>query len=144
MQILRSELVTRQDRRFYLQRLLFCLVILIGPLCLDFALFSKSSISRLLTTCWFHRFTGLYCPTCGLTRSFVSLLDGKFKLATEMNPLGPFVYSVFLFGSLHSLSVIVSKYRWTLFEVSAQKISTICIALLLFFWGYRNWLHTCT
>lgn len=42
--------------------------------------------------CPFHRICGLWCPGCGLTRSFVSMAHGHFLNAVHFNPLGPILF----------------------------------------------------
>lgn len=37
--------------------------------------------------CWFKRFTGIACPTCGFTRSMLSILQGRPLQAWLYNPL---------------------------------------------------------
>lgn len=37
--------------------------------------------------CWFHRFTGLSCPTCGLTRGLIALGKGYWLKPWTLNPL---------------------------------------------------------
>ncbi len=44
--------------------------------------------------CLFRQLTGLRCPGCGLTRSFVFLAHGQFLEALRMHPLGPILYLV--------------------------------------------------
>ncbi len=39
--------------------------------------------------CAFHEATGLYCPTCGMTRSVVMSLHGEWARAWHMSPGGP-------------------------------------------------------
>ena len=38
--------------------------------------------------CMFRNLTGLGCPGCGLTRSFISLAHGQWSLAWSFHPLG--------------------------------------------------------
>ncbi len=52
--------------------------------------------------CWIHRFTGLPCAGCGLTRSMVSIAHGNFSLAWAYHPFG------FYFFLLAVVIVIVS------------------------------------
>lgn len=39
--------------------------------------------------CTWRRFTGMSCPGCGLTRSFVFFAHGRLREAFEMNVFGP-------------------------------------------------------
>ncbi len=42
--------------------------------------------------CMSRRISGISCPGCGLTRSFVAMAHGEFYLATEANPMGPVLF----------------------------------------------------
>lgn len=39
--------------------------------------------------CSLKRYTGLDCPGCGLTRSFIALGHGRLKESIDFNPAGP-------------------------------------------------------
>lgn len=45
-------------------------------------------------TCIHHKYLGIDCPSCGLTRSFSALLHHDFQSALEWNKFG---YRIFLF-----------------------------------------------
>lgn len=45
-------------------------------------------------TCFLRRTTGLPCPGCGLTRSFVSIAHGDLLAAWQFNPAGPLVFLI--------------------------------------------------
>lgn len=42
---------------------------------------------KITIPCVFHKFTGLYCPGCGITRCFNALLHLEFYQAFRYNPL---------------------------------------------------------
>ena len=65
---------TRKIKKFI--PILLAVIVLIG-----FAVFSDTSI------CVFRRFTGLPCPSCGMTRSYLALFSGDIKNAFFMHPL---------------------------------------------------------
>ncbi|MFO1464605.1 MAG: DUF2752 domain-containing protein [bacterium] len=48
-----------------------------------------------LPKCLFLEWTGLPCPGCGLTTSFVHLLHGHWRAAFAANPLGPPLFLAF-------------------------------------------------
>ena len=52
-------------------------------------------IGHLPSLCLFYRLTGLPCPGCGLTRSFVCLAHGHFWESLHWHPLGPAIFLVF-------------------------------------------------
>ena len=47
------------------------------------------------TVCMFKQATGFACPSCGTTRSLLSVLNGDFRSGLLINPLG-FVGAAFL------------------------------------------------
>ena len=52
-------------------------------------------IGHLPSICLFYHLTGLPCPGCGLTRSFVCLGHGHFWEALHWHPLGPAIFLLF-------------------------------------------------
>ena len=52
-------------------------------------------IGHLPSVCLFYHLTGLPCPGCGLTRSFVCLSHGDLFEALHWHPLGPALYLLF-------------------------------------------------
>jgi hypothetical protein len=48
-------------------------------------------------TCTFRRISGMPCPGCGLTRSFISMAHGRFADAWNFNPAGLFFFVVVAF-----------------------------------------------
>ena len=57
---------------------------------------STGRIAHLPSVCLFYHLTGLPCPGCGLTRSFVCLGHGHLRDSLHWHPLGPIIYGVFL------------------------------------------------
>jgi hypothetical protein len=44
--------------------------------------------------CMTKRWTGLGCPGCGMTRSFISLGHGDLRAAWHYNPAGPMLFAI--------------------------------------------------
>ena len=57
---------------------------------------APESVERLPTACAFRRATGLPCPGCGLTRSWVLTAHGRLRHASERHPFGPPTFLVSL------------------------------------------------
>lgn len=55
---------------------------------------ASGQIGQLPSFCLFYHWTGLPCPGCGLTRSFVSLGHGHFVESLHWHPLGPAIFFV--------------------------------------------------
>ncbi|MBF0547555.1 MAG: DUF2752 domain-containing protein [Candidatus Riflebacteria bacterium] len=51
---------------------------------------------KLPGVCTSQYFFSVPCPGCGLTRSFVAMAHGQFKLAFEYNRIGPLLFGLVL------------------------------------------------
>jgi hypothetical protein len=54
--------------------------------------------NSLYPKCTLHKYTGLHCPGCGLTRSVYSLLHGDVMQALAYNILWPIILPLVLWG----------------------------------------------
>ena len=52
-------------------------------------LITAESVEDLPPVCAFRRLTGLPCPGCGLTRSWVLTAHGRLRQASNRHPFGP-------------------------------------------------------
>ena len=86
----------------------FCFIfgiIVLGPVVLLGLLINRGFFDFVhgMDLCSFHRYTGLYCPGCGLTRSCLSLFTGHpiLSLSYHIAPIAAIifylVYMVYLF-----------------------------------------------
>ena len=81
---------------------------LAGPIAVSFflplpAATGNASHPYSIPCCLFRETTGIPCPLCGLTRSFVSLSHGKPGRAFLYHPFGPVLYLAFLAGIASAL-----------------------------------------
>jgi len=88
-----------------------------------------------LPKCFFHQVTGLFCPGCGVQRSFHALLHGHFLAAINYNLLFilllPLIlYFIFAFGW-------GKKYEASSFIYKPVFSYTVLIVVLSF-WLLRN------
>lgn len=70
------------DDYLYITSLIVVAILLVGALL--YQKFLKDFIS--LPTCFFYSHYGIFCPGCGCTRAFVSLLKGNFIVSFLYNP----------------------------------------------------------
>lgn len=89
----------------------------------------------ILPKCFFHELTGLYCPGCGVQRSFHALLNGHISGAIDYNllfvlflPLIIYFILVFTWGKKHAASSFIYKPVFSF---------TVLIAVVSF-WVLRN------
>lgn len=66
--------------------------------------FGVINLSQLLYPCLFHQITGLFCPGCGGTRAFTSLLQGRFISCFVYHPFVFYCFVMYvLFMTSHTL-----------------------------------------
>ena len=67
-----------------------------------------------LGVCLFKRITGIPCPSCGSTRSVLSLLNGDILAAMYLNPFG-----------LLLVTVLVVSPIWLIYDIWLKKDSLL-------------------
>ena len=79
--------------------------------------------------CLFRKFTGFYCPGCGITRMFLSILQLDFYQAFRYNPL---VFILFV-------GVILFKIlRFNFSKKSKEYASYFLLVVVIFYGVLRN------
>ena len=97
-----------------------------------------------ISVCFFKRITGIPCPSCGSTRSVLSLLKGDIIGALFWNPFGFILMVILVISPVWILYDVISK-KETLFQAytNSEKflqrkwvaISAILIVLLNWIWN---------
>ena len=89
----------------------------------------------ILPKCFFHELTGLYCPGCGVQRSFHALLNGHILNAIDYNllfilflPLIIFFILAFSLGRKHPSTSFIYK----------PIFSFAVVIVVVSFWVLRN------
>ena len=89
----------------------------------------------ILPKCFFHELTGLYCPGCGVQRSFHALLNGHILTAIDYNllfilflPLIIYFILAFALGKKHPSSSFIYK----------PVFSFTVVIVVVSFWVARN------
>lgn len=88
-----------------------------------------------LPKCVFNQLTGLYCPGCGVQRSFHSLLHGNLLTALSFNLL--FVLLLPLLLYFITFFVLGKKYRAGSF-IYKKEFSIAILVVVVSFWILRN------
>lgn len=70
-----------------------------------------------LLQCPVKAFTGIPCPSCGMTRGFICLAKGDLNGAFRENLFSPLVFVAFLVASVHLLLEIICRKRFYNFYV---------------------------
>ena len=89
----------------------------------------------ILPKCFFHELTGLFCPGCGVQRSFHALLNGHILTAIDYNlmfilflPLIIYFILAFTLGKKYSTSSFIYK----------PVFSITVLIVVVSFWVLRN------
>ena len=85
-----------------------------GYIWVYFGLSSEQSMSKPIEVCLVKHFTNIPCPSCGSTRSILSLTKGDFNEAFSINPLGLLIVMIMFLSPPWIIADIVAK-RNTLF-----------------------------
>lgn len=91
-------------------------------------------ISLMPVTCLIYQVTGIYCPSCGMTRAFYSILHFQFIDAFNYNILSIPLF-VFIIVSVFSLLYEIFKNKFTyisnLLNILSKKPVIFIILFLL-------------
>lgn len=91
--------------------------------------------------CYFHLLTGLYCPGCGGTRAWISLLQGHFLQSLAYHPVVLYGTALYLTYVLRNLLAI---FPWTRHVHSGMAFRSLYLYLAVFLilgnWILKNFL----
>ena len=110
-------------------------ILLVAAGALQLLYFFVEPKNGILPKCFFHELTGLYCPGCGVQRSFHALLNGHILIAIDYNllfilflPLIIFFILAFSLGRKHPSTSFIYK----------PIFSFTVIIVIVSFWVLRN------
>ncbi|HAS55616.1 MAG: hypothetical protein A2X56_14025 [Nitrospirae bacterium GWC2_57_13] len=114
--------------------LLYGGIVLLGLLAVRFL-----PVARFLPSCYFRSFLGIPCPSCGTTRSIVSLVRGDVLGSLVMNPLAAVVIHIALlwFGySVLAALFVLPRPSLLLTEKEKNAVRLGAVMLALANWAY--------
>ena len=91
------------------------------------------------TVCMFHFVTGFACPTCGMTRSFISISHLHFREAFLFNRAGPFLYLLAVFEAPYRLALLLCGHipLHRIFSSAEKILFVVFMAVDLFFFLWQ-------
>jgi hypothetical protein len=105
-------------------------------------------IGKQYDVCLIHHFLGMPCPSCGSTRSVISLLHGDLPGALYWNPFGFLIFSILIISPIWiAYDLFLKKdsffrfYRLTERTLSRKWVAIPAIILVLINWiwnFYKN------
>ena len=87
--------------------------------------------------CAFRNITGLYCPGCGGTRSFVCLIHGHIIKSIAYHPFVPYVFTIAIIFYISQTVRFISKGRTRALHLGLPLIIPGA-AIILLNWIVRN------
>ena len=81
--------------------------------------------------CLFHELTGLYCPGCGITRLFFSLLKFDFYQAFRYNPL---IFLLIILCLIYwIIKILLKKLKWI--DITIPNYIYYCLLVVVILFG---------
>jgi hypothetical protein len=131
--------MTTYSRKLYAILLISCMV---GYIWLYIGMTTNLTENKSVEVCLIKHTTNIPCPSCGSTRSVISLANGKFSEALQINPLGYVVAIIMILAPIWILIDFVIK-RKTLLEFYQKMESYLKnpkFAIPLVFLVIINWI----
>jgi Protein of unknown function (DUF2752) len=86
--------------------------------------------------CPLRSLTGIPCPTCGMTRSFVAIAQGNLNTAIEHHLFGPAIFLLFLVGTIFVLWELKTNKNLISFCRRKFAKSSVYFSIGIFYLGY--------
>lgn len=83
--------------------------------------------------CYFHDYLGIFCPGCGGTRAFESMLYFHFLTSFIYNPAVIFTTAVLLFSSISYILYFITRGRILYFELDIRFPTSIVLVFIINF-----------
>lgn len=135
--------MTRDRNKLYITLIVACLV---GYIWLYFSMTKNFAGNKSVEVCLIKHVTNIPCPSCGSTRSIISLIKGDFIVAFNLNPAGYLVAFIMLIAPLWVIADTIMRSN-TLFNFY-QKMETYSkkpkYAIPLIFIVIINWVWSIT
>jgi hypothetical protein len=112
----------------------FCGTPLLGTL------FYNQGYKIAFLVCPIRHFTGIPCPTCGMTRSFMAIARGDLERAVSENALGLILFSSFSIAIVHIAIELLLKRQIMAFYCQiwkSKKIQLIGFSIVLLYYFLR-------
>jgi len=100
--------------------------------------------SKETSICLLKHFTNIPCPSCGSTRSLLSILNGNFLNGFFLNPLGYLLLAIMMATPVWILYDLINKsqslltfYKKSEQFLSQKKVAIPAILLVLMNWAWN-------
>ncbi|MGB7416457.1 MAG: DUF2752 domain-containing protein [Thermosynechococcaceae cyanobacterium] len=80
--------------------------------------------------------TGIPCPTCGMTRSFVAISQGHWQQAVSFHLFGPVLFALFAIIVVHTAIELKTNHRWITFYTQSICRRDVQVLSIVAYFGY--------
>lgn len=87
--------------------------------------------------CPVRHWTGIPCPTCGMTRSFMAIARGDLTEAATQHLFGPILFAVFLLATVHIALELLTRHRIKVFYCRLLKLRKLQVLGLFVVLSYH-------
>ena len=87
--------------------------------------------------CPLRHWTGIPCPTCGMTRSFMAIARGDLTEATTQHLFGPILFTGFLLAAVHIVLELITRHRIRVFYCRLLRLRKLQLLGLFVVLGYH-------
>lgn len=98
--------MTSQRNKLYLLIFVACMA---GYSWLYYSLTNNSLTNGSVEVCLLKNITNIPCPSCGSTRSIISLIKGNFREALSINPIGFIVAFIMVISPIWITTDVLTK-----------------------------------
>jgi hypothetical protein len=88
---------------------IFILACVAGYIWLYYSISSNISENKSVEVCLIKHTTNIPCPSCGSTRSIISIIKGNFVEALDLNPIGYIIAVIMLIAPIWIITDIILK-----------------------------------
>lgn len=135
--------MTTNRNKLYLFLLIACFI---GYIWLFFLTTGSLTENQSAEVCLIKHVTSIPCPSCGSTRSVISLTEGNFMVALKSNPMGYIVAFIMLVVPVWILMDIIfgKKSLLDCYQKTEKRIRNPKLAIPLIVLVVINWLWNIT
>jgi hypothetical protein len=135
--------MTIDRNRLYSILLIACVA---GYIWLYFSVTKNITESKSIEVCLIKQVTNIPCPSCGSTRSVISLIKGNFVEAFYLNPIGYIVALIMLIAPIWIISDVIFRNNslFKLYQIIESHLKKTKYAIPLILLVIINWIWNIT
>lgn len=132
-----------ERNKLYAILLIACIA---GYIWLYYSITSNITENKSLEVCLIKHSINIPCPSCGSTRSVISLTKGNFVEAFDLNPIGYIVALIMLIAPVWIISDVIFKTNslFKFYQIIERQLKKPQYAIPLILFVIINWIWNIT